>query len=299
LQQFCGGLTAVESVAKIWTYPIKSMQGHPIETATLGEFGIGTDRIFATRDLERGGIRGAKKIPGLMQCRAEYVRPTAGATSEAALIDIAVTLPDGRTGHAGDPALDSALSEFLGRQVQLEALPTAENLEHFRRGAPDSTDVIAEMRAIFGRDPHEPLPNFSVFPPELGEFESPPGAHYDCYPLMVMTTSAIAALEAVLGDSGADIRRFRPSFVIDTGSQPGHVEFFWKGRRARVGGAEIEFLDPCPRCVMVTQRIDDQAPADRSVLRHIVAELNQNLGIYAKVVTPGHIRSGDSLSWLS
>jgi uncharacterized protein len=289
----------VESVAEIWTYPIKSLQGHRIETAMLGEFGVGTDRIFATRDLERGGIRGAKKIPGLMQCRAEYIGPDAEGASAPDRLDVLVTLPDGQTGRAGDPALDDALSEFLGRKVRLEALPTAENLEHFRRGAPDSADVIAEMRAIFGRDPLEPLPDFSVFPPELGEFESPPGAHYDCYPLMVMTTSAMAALEVALGSSGADIRRFRPSFIIDTGSLPGHVEFSWKGRRARVGGAEIEFLDPCPRCVMVTQRIDDQAPADRSVLRHIVSELNQNLGIYAKVLTPGQISSGDSLSWLS
>jgi uncharacterized protein YcbX len=286
----------VESVAEIWTYPVKSMQGQRIPAASLNHFGVGTDRIFATRDLERGGIRGAKKIPGLMQCRAEFQENHLGTTAGQ---PVQVTLPDGRTGQAGDPALDSALSDFLGRQIRLEALPAAHDLEHFRRGAPDHLEVLAEMRAIFGRDPDEPLPDFSVFPPELGEFESPPGAHYDCYPLMVMTTSAMAALTNSLGKAGADIRRFRPSFLIDTGAEPGHVEFSWKGRRARLGTAEIEFLDPCPRCVMVTHHIDQDAPADRAVLRHIVAELDQNLGIYAKVTTPGHIESGESLSWLS
>jgi len=289
-------VTVVESIAEIWTYPVKSMQGQRIDTARLGQFGVETDRIFATRDLERGGIRGAKKIPGLMQCRAEYLSDQTGSKSD---LKVHVTLPDGRTGNAGEPQLNSALSDFLGRQVQLEALPGANDLEHFRRGAPDNVDILDEMRAIFGRDPLEPLPDFSVFPPELGEFESPPGAHYDCYPLMVMTTSAFAALTDALGEAGADIRRFRPSFVVATGSEMGHVEFSWKGRRARIGTAEVEFLDPCPRCVMVTHHIDQNATADRSVLRHIVAELNQNLGIYAKVTKPGQISSGDSLSWLS
>ncbi len=280
------------SISQIWTYPVKSLQGHCIDTVTIGEFGVHGDRIWAMRDLERGGIRGAKKIPGLMQLRAE-------AREVHGHLTVRVTLPNGENGNAGDPDLDRLVSEFLNHQVRFDPLPGAENLEHFRRGAPDDPDVIAEMRAIFGRDLDEPLPNFAVFPPELGEYESPPGAHYDCYPLMVMTTSAMAALEAALAPRGADIRRFRPSLVIDTGSDPGHPEFSWRGRQARLGNAEIEFLDPCPRCVMVTHHIDDQAPADRSVLRHIVTELNQNLGVYARVTLPGQISSGDALAWLS
>jgi uncharacterized protein len=285
----------METVTEIWTYPVKSMQGHRVDQVLLDQFGVSGDRVWATRDLERGGIRGAKKIPGLMQCRADHVGDEAGQADQR----VQVTLPDGFSGTAGDPALNVALSQFLGRQVQLEALPTAHNLEHFRRGAPDHSDVLDEMRAIFGREPNEPLPDFSVFPPELGEYESPPGAHYDCYPLMVMSSSALQALASSLGTAGADIRRFRPSLVVETGSGSGHPEFTWKGRRARIGEAEVEFLDPCPRCVMVTQRIDDDAPADRAVLRHIVAELGQNLGVYARVLNPGQVKSGDSVSWLS
>jgi uncharacterized protein len=282
----------MESISEIWTYPVKSMQGHRVEQGSLGEFGLNGDRVWAVRDLERGGIRGAKKLSGLMQLRAE-TRNVDGQSK------VHVALPDGHTGFAGDQTLDRAISAFLNHQVQLDALPEADQLDHFRRGAPDNADVLVEMRAIFGRDLDEPLPDFSVFPSELGEFESPPGAHYDCYPLMVMTTSALRSLEVALGHSGADIRRFRPSLVIDTGEEPGHPEFSWKGRRARIGTAEVEFLDPCPRCVMVTHLIDAEAPADRSVLRHIVSELNQNLGVYAKVTHNGQISVGDSLSWLS
>jgi uncharacterized protein YcbX len=280
------------SISEIWTYPVKSFQGHRIQSASLGNFGIGGDRIWAIRDLERGGIRGAKKIPGLMQCRADLIESNGSP-------GVQVTLPDGTVGLAGDPAMDQALSTFLDHRVALVPLVDAHNTEHFRRGAPDSEDLITELRSIFGRDPDEPLPDFSVFPPEVSEFESPPGAHYDCYPLMLMSTAAIEAMHSATGGSGADIRRFRPSLVVDTGDESGHPEFAWKGRRAQLGTAQIEFLDPCPRCVMVTHHIDDDAPADRSVLRYIVRELNQNLGVYARVMKPGHVSPGDALSWLS
>jgi hypothetical protein len=43
---------------------------------------------------------------------------------------------------------------------------------------------------------------------------------------------------------------------------------------------------------MVTREIDEDAPADRAVLRHIVRELDQNLGVYATVATPGRIEVG-------
>ena len=51
--------------------------------------------------------------------------------------------------------------------------------------------------------------------------------------------------------------------------------------------------------MMVTHHIDADAPADRAVLRYIVSELNQNLGVYAKVTQHGQVSVGDTLSWLS
>jgi uncharacterized protein YcbX len=46
---------------------------------------------------------------------------------------------------------------------------------------------------------------------------------------------------------------------------------------------------------MVTQEIDEDAPADRSVLRHIVRELEQDFGVYATVRRPGSVRVGDEV----
>jgi uncharacterized protein YcbX len=281
-------------VSQLWRYPVKSMVGGSVDSIELGELGVVGDRTWAARDLERGGIRGAKKIGSLMRLAARDIDDG----------QVEITLPDGSTVRTTDADVDERVSVALDHRVRLEALRPADDLDHYRRGAPDSDDVVAELRGIFGRDDDEPFPDFSVFPPIIAEFESPPGTYYDVFPLMVMSEAALAALAAALPGSNVDIRRFRPSFVIDTGddgadaSTPGHPEFDWTGRRATIGGATIEFGAPCPRCVMVTREISSEIPADRSVLRHIVRDLDQNLGIYATVVTPGAIRVGDAMTFV-
>lgn len=274
-------------VDTLWRYPVKSMVGESVDEIELSVTGVEGDRIWATRDLERGGIRGAKKLKGLMRFGARALEDG----------QVAITLPDGRVVRTDDPSVHRAVSEALGHDVRLEPLRPATDLDHFRRGPADSDDMMAELRAVFGRDDEEPLPDFSAFPPEVIEYESPPGTYYDCWPLMVMSTSAVAALRDALPESVVDLARFRPSLVVDTGGVRGHPEFSWSGRRATIGTATIEFLDPCPRCVMVTHEIDDTIPADRAVLRHIVADLDQCVGVYARVLEPGRVRIGDALTF--
>ena len=268
-------------VSQLWSYPVKSMVGGSVDSVELTSLGIAGDRHWAIRDLDNGGIRGAKKIGDLMKF-------TAVRNGDA----VNITLPNGAVVSSGDADVNSRLSEALGISVALESLPADGNLQHFRRGPGDSDDPMVELRNIFGREENEPLPDFTVFPPEVMEFESPPGTHYDCWPLLVMTTSALQALRDALPESVIDVRRFRPSIVID-GAEAGHAEFTWKGRTASIGTAVIEFLDPCPRCVMVTREINADIPQDRSILRHIVRDLNQNLGMYARIVQPGSIALND------
>ena len=277
-------------LSQIWVYPVKSMLGGTVDSGELGDNGISGDRRWAVRDLEQGGIRGAKKFGGLMKLSARYV-------GESEHVDIA--LPDGRVVNTNDPQVDDLVSAAIGATVRLEPLRPATDLDHYRRGAPGSDDMMEELRNIFGREADEPLPDFSVFPPVVMEFESPPGTYHDCWPLMIMTTSALRSLQEALPDSVIDIRRFRPSLVIDTGEQTGHPEFSWAGKTARLGECEIEFQSACPRCVMVTREIDAQTPADRAILRHIVRDLDQNVGVYAKVTKPGTIKSTDQLTFHS
>lgn len=276
-------------VHEIWTYAVKSMAGVTVDQAELTVLGIAGDRRWATRSLELGGIRGAKKIGALMLCSAVDAGDHA-----------VITLPDGSIVSSTDPDADERLSVAIGHAVELQELPDAADLDHFRRGPSVSSDPVRELRDVFGREDDEPLPDFTAFPPEIVEFESPPGTHYDCWPLMVMTTSALRAMAAALPGSNVDVRRFRPSIVIET-DEPGHPEFSWTGRTARLGddGPVIEFLRPCPRCVMTTRPVSGGIAEDRAVLRHIVRDLDQNLGIYARVVRPGRFAAGDEISFVA
>jgi uncharacterized protein YcbX len=265
------------------------MVGVSVESVNLSPLGIVGDRHWAIRDNERGGIRGAKKIGGLMQFSA---RPIDDGSEH-----VVITFPDGTEVLSSAPNVSQLLSASLQHSVTLESLPTDGSLEHFRRGPADSADMMEELRGMFGREAEEPLPDFSAFPPEVAEFESPPGTHHDCWPLLVMTTSALQALNDAVPESQIDVLRFRPSIVIHTENETGHVEFSWKGTTASLGSAVIEFLDPCPRCIMITRKINDELPEDRAILRHVVRDLNQAVGVYARIVTPGSIALGDTLTF--
>ena len=61
------------TIMEIHRYPVKSMLGETPSTVVIKEYGIEGDRVWATRDEVRGGIRGAKKIPQLMMCSARSI----------------------------------------------------------------------------------------------------------------------------------------------------------------------------------------------------------------------------------
>jgi uncharacterized protein YcbX len=270
-------------VAQLWRYPVKSMIQE--DAASFTAAGMVGDRTWAVRDEERGGIRGAKKIGELMRFAA---RDADGG--------VEITAPDGARIHSADADANERLSAALGHRVTLWPLQPADQLDHYRRGRPDSDDPITELRDIFGREADEPFPDFSIFPPVVMEYESPPGTYVDAFPVMVMTTSALRSLADALPDSVVDVRRFRPTLVVDTGDAPGHPEFSWVGRTVRLGEVVLDVAAACPRCVMVTRDVTPDVPADRAVLRHIVRDLDQNLGVYATVRTPGTVRVGDPVA---
>lgn len=280
-------------VTEVWRYPAKSMQGESLPTATLGTNGVAGDRGWAVRDEERGGIRGAKKIGGLMRLAARYRRdPEVGTTPPA----IDITLPDGTTIASDGPDVDARLSEALDHRVTLWPLLPADSLDHYRRGAADFDDLDTELRAIFGREPDEPLPDLSVFPPEILEYESPLGTYFDAFPILVVSRQSLEHLAAIAPDSQIDVRRFRPNLVVDApDSDERWPELAWIGRSIQVGGVTLDVVTGCPRCVMVTRPFAD-LPEDRGVLRAVVRGANQIIGAYATVRTPGTASVGDTVT---
>jgi len=284
----------VGRIRELWRHPVKSMMGERIERADLGPNGIPGDRAWAVRDEERGGIRGAKKIAGLMRCGARYLEEPAFGRVPAPEI----RLPDGATLRASDPGAAERVSAAVETKVTLWPLVPADRLEHYRRGAPTHEDFDQEMRAIFGRTKDEPLPDLAAFPREIMEFESPPGTYFDAFPLLLLTDATLARLQRLAPASRVDVRRFRPNLRVET---PGGVEDFvelgWIGRRLRVGEAELEIAMACPRCVMITHGFAD-LPRDPGLMRTVVREANQNVGVYVRVGRPGRIAVGDTVELL-
>jgi uncharacterized protein YcbX len=282
-------------VSQLWRYPVKSMIGEQIDAIEVTGTGVTGDRIWATRDLERGGIRGAKKIPLLMKCESRLLKDG----------HVEIITPTGEVTTSAAVDVNSVLSDALGQSVELEALRPASDSEHFRRGAPDLDDPVQELRNLFGRVDDEPIPNLGAFPRDLmvtlTEYESPPGSYYDMFPLMMMSEQSISHLKDALPNSAVDVRRFRPTIVIDAppaNDDSALPELSWVGQTATIGSATIEFVIACPRCVMVTRAIDDSVGDDRDVLRYVVRELNQDVGVYAKIVEPGTVSDGDELIFI-
>ncbi|HLF98855.1 MAG TPA: MOSC domain-containing protein [Acidimicrobiia bacterium] len=288
---------ATGRVSSVWRYPAKSMMGDAFDALVLGEAGVIGDRGWAVRDEVRGGIRGAKKIGSLMRLHARYLEePEVGKPVPA----IEITTPDGDRVRSDDADVNDRLSAFLDHPVSLWPLQPPTDLDHYRRGAADSDDLMTELMGIFGREPGEPLPTFEGLPMDvLMEYESPPGSYFDAFPILLVTNRSLASLAEFAPGSSFDPRRFRPNVVIDTETNGANEASFpeqeWIGRRVTVGEVEFEVTATCPRCVMVTRDFGD-LPEDRQVLRTIVKHADQNVGVYATVVRPGTIRAGDEVA---
>ena len=273
------------TLTEIHRYPVKSMLGETPSEVIVSERGIQGDRAWATRDEVRGGIRGAKKLPQLMLFGARSID---GNTSE-------ITAPDGSTCLTSSNEMNHWLSEKLDHSVTLWPLLPPDNLEHYRRGAPDSEDFEQELREIFGRTPDEPLPDLSAFA-EVIEFESPPGTYFDAFPIMLMTQQSLDTMSHAAPNSAFDEKRFRANFILDVGGSTDRFpEQAWIGKELHIGEVVLKVIDTCPRCSMTTHATDT-LPRDTDIMRHLVTTAEGNLGVYAKVVRGGIIAQGQTVT---
>ena len=271
------------SVATIYRYPVKSMMGETLSEADIGEAGIPGDRGWAVWDEKRGGIRGGKKIPQLMTLAAK-------SGTAAPLI----TAANGDSASASSERINDWLSGKLNHPVTLWPLLPADQLDHYRRGAPDTEDFEQELRAVFGRLPDEPLPDLAGFE-ELLEFESPPGTYFDAFPISIISQQSLNTMNQLEGESRFDVRRFRPNLLVDVpGSDHPFPEQAWVGKTLAIGNVTLKIDTTCPRCAMTTYGFDD-LPQDPQIMRKLVANSEGNLGIYASVVKVGKVATGDSV----
>lgn len=302
----------IGTVKQIWRYPVKSMSGEQLVACTVGELGIPGDRGWAVRDEKTREITNGKNIPLLMQTAARY-REESGIET---VPHVDVTFNDGSTIGSDDVDVDERLSQAFGKAVSLWSRQPASNKAHYRRASIISrltrfklvrdqlprllrlSNVEAQVRKAFSREPGEPIPDLTQLPPELLEFTSPLGTYFDAFPIHLLTTASLAAMAQVNAEAAWDVRRFRPNFLIETeAGLEGLIEADWAGRTMRVGAVELKCEIPTVRCGMTMQAQDGLAK-DPSILRSIVKDADQNLGIYASVISHGSVALNDTVELL-
>ncbi|MDZ7674607.1 MAG: MOSC domain-containing protein [Acidimicrobiales bacterium] len=266
-------MSRVGTVASLHRFPVKSMQGETPDTVEVDRNGIVGDRTWALRDTETGKLVSAKR-PRLWRSMLDC---TATGTGD----DVSVALPSGETYGITDPGLPVALEALFGRAVAVEA-------------------STGPMQGSYESDWPE-LEGITL----SGEMEFPTNitgegtTFVDLGVLHVLTTTSMQSLAAAAPDVTVDVRRFRPSILVDTPELAAYPENDWAGRTLAVGDAVLTLGDPAPRCVMTTVA-QPGIPREPGVLQAIAAENKLDndlgtfacLGCYASVETPGTIDTG-------
>src|SRR6266567_1057074 len=218
------------TVATLWRYPVKSMQGEELNAAEVTTAGVLGDRQFAVIDPATGKVAGAKnprKWPGFFYFRAAYTEPPrAGAPLPA----VRITMPDGTSATTDEAGLPMLLSEALGREVTLSAALPAATAEEY---------VIADD--------------------EVASFDLPTGTFFDAAVVHLVTTATLDRLRSLYPEGRFEPRRFRPNIIIATPPEAeGFVENDWVGREIAIGPqVRLRVTMTTGRCVMTTLPLGD------------------------------------------
>lgn len=292
-------MAIVGSVAELWRFPVKSMQGEQLREVEVTARGVVGDRAYALIDTETGKVASAKSVklfPELLTCRAVFVAPPQ-AVREAP--PVRIDLPNGKSVTSDSSDVDRTLSAHFRREVRLA------------RVAPDDFTIDQYHPDVEGADPGGN--RNTVVAQKLGaalfaalgmESPVPAGSFFDVFPLSVITTSALARLSELRPQSRFEQRRFRMNVIVRT-ERPGFVENDWVGHELGLGNEarlNVALLDP--RCVMTTLA-QEGLPQDTDVLRTLVHHNRMPVGglgqfpcagVYAVVATPGTVRTGDHVT---
>ena len=287
-------MAKVSVIKEIWRFPVKSMQGDTVARCTVSKQGLLGDRCWAMRDEGRKEVQWGKKYPQLMLCKARYREEPDGGDIKP----VDITFPDGETVGSDDAAVHAKLTELIGREAMLWPLQPASDVKFYKRYKPDEEQFMKEMADAFAREPGEPVPDMSQFPEVLMDHVSVPGTFFDNEELHMITTASMRYMASKNPEASWDIRRFRPNFYIETDSGlEGLVENEWVGLRLRIGATTVEISAPTPRCGM-TVRPQGDLDYDKSILRTIVKDGDQNLGVGAHFREGGEVRVGDTVEVL-
>jgi uncharacterized protein len=274
------------TVAALRRYPVKSMLGEDVDAGDVTFTGLAGDRQLAVVSRTTGKIASAK-FPRLW--RDLLTLSAAAAGSSAADGAVRITLPEGKIVWSSDAGVDAILSGLLDEPVTLTATPV-----------PGAALDRAVPEAVL-RDGVD-----AQVPAELMEIGGggPPGTFVDFAPLHLLTTSTLDRIAELSPRGRADLERYRPNIVIRTAAT-GFTEDDWLERILRVGDdLVLRVIARTPRCAVPTLAhgpLPRDPDALRVLARHNRVEPLDSLdpepcaGVYAEVLRPGRIRTGDQV----
>jgi uncharacterized protein len=270
---------SIGTVALLRRYPVKSMLGEDLPACDVTRQGLVGDRVMALVHRQTGKVASAKNPRlwrGLLKLHAALCGPA-----------VKITFPGGAVMAGTAPGIDAALSEFLEHPVTLASSPP-----------PGATLDRADPEEVLRDGIHAQV---RVESGQLGG-AAPEGTFVDFAPLHLLTTSALDRIGALSPRGTVELERYRPNIIIRT-SAPGFAENDWVGRDLRIGsGLMIRVIARTPRCAIPTLE-HGGLPRDPAALR-VPASHNRIspmdalgpqpcAGVYAQVLTPGHIQVGD------
>jgi MOSC domain-containing protein len=274
------------TVTTLRRYPVKSMLGEDLEAGEVSAAGLAGDRRLAVVSRRTGKIASAK-YPRLWRDMLTLSAEVMTGRGAAALI----TLPGGKAIASTDPGVDEVLSGLLNEPVTLTATPP-----------PGASLDRAVPEAVLRDGIAAAVPATLI---EIGA-AAPPGTFVDFAPLHLITTATLERIAELSPSRRAGLERYRPNIVIGTGGS-GFAENDWLGRELRIGGdLVLRVIARTPRCAIPTLahgRLPRDTEALRVVARHNRvsplpdADPEPCAGVYAEVLQPGRISTGDPVRW--
>jgi uncharacterized protein YcbX len=115
------------------------------------------------------------------------------------------------------------------------------------------------------------------------------------FPIHVLTTASLQHVAELRQVEAVDVRRFRPTVLIETGDIRGFAEKQWIGQSLHLGAVALRAVEETTRCGMTfipQPGIED----DPEILRTILRNNRRHLGLNCSVESIGTLQEGDDVS---
>ena len=212
-------------VTRIRLYPVKSLAGVDVRSASVRQWGLDGDRRWGVIDANGTPVT-ARERNRMLALRAEPLDDGGAGTGAGEPLRV-------------DPPTDAAPIP-VGHSRQGEALPAGEEADDWL-----STRIGGPVRLVW-----QPDPLARVISERHGGRPGEGLSLADAGPLLLATEASLAQLDAWTGDDIAplDMVRFRPNVVVD-GDVP-FAEDDWS--MVELGSVRYRVTEICDRCVMTT-----------------------------------------------